>query len=193
MMRVHQLAIVTLRTSVAGRNGRYAMGQNPSHETANGVALDRQRWTHVALCVKDIDHSIAWYEKFTHLKLFKRMSDPNGFGAWMVDPEQTNPPFLLVLAQFLEGKDPFAPQQHSALGPFAHFGIEAPTAAQVDAIALTAREDGCLALGPVQMPQPVGYICFLKDPDGNTVEFSYNQGIYETVRSEWDAIMKKPA
>ena len=156
---------------------------------ATKVLLDRQRWTHMALCVKDIEASLAWYEKFTHLKTFKRNEDPNGYGAWMVDPRQPDPPFLLVMAQFFEGKDPFAPAEHAALGPFAHFGIECPSREEVDAIAARGEEAGCLALGPVQMPDPIGYVCFLKDPDGNTVEFSYNQGVYEAVRSEWDAVL----
>jgi len=25
------------------------------------------------------------------------------------------------------------------------------------------------------MPKQIGYVCFVKDPDGNTVEFSYDQ------------------
>jgi len=35
------------------------------------------------------------------------------------------------------------------------------------------------------MPPPIGYICMTKDPDGNTIEFSYDQGIYATVQDVW--------
>ena len=28
------------------------------------------------------------------------------------------------------------------------------------------------------LPAPIGYICLVNDPDGNTVEFSHDQGIY---------------
>ncbi len=153
------------------------------------VALDRQRWTHMALCVKSIDASIEWYENYTHLRVFKRMEDDSGYGAWMVDPEQPDPPFLLVMAEFFDGKDPFAPSEHAALGPFGHFGIEATSKEAVDSLAERGKADGCLKLGPVQMPDPIGYICFLQDPDGNTVEFSYNQGVYEVVRNEWKELM----
>lgn len=146
----------------------------------------RQRWTHIAIHVKDIDATIAWYEKFTHLKLLSRTEDAQGFGAWLADREQiVDSPFVLVLAQFLEGKDPFAPVPHGVLGPFNHIGIEAASREDVDDIAARAKEDGCLAFGPMQMPDPVGYICFVKDPDGNTVEFSYDQGVYETIKREW--------
>ncbi|MEM1019679.1 MAG: VOC family protein [Pseudomonadota bacterium] len=149
------------------------------------IQLDRQRWTHMALHVKDLDASIEWYETYTHLRLFERNEDVNGWGAWMIDPEQPDPPFLLVMAQFREGKDPFAPSEHGIMGPFAHFGIEMTSQEEVDAIAEKAKQGGHLALGPMMMPAPVGYICFLKDPDGNRVEFSYNQGVYETVREKW--------
>jgi lactoylglutathione lyase len=37
----------------------------------------------------------------------------------------------------------------------------------------------------MQMPKQIGYICFLKDPDGNTIEFSYDQGVYEKAREVW--------
>lgn len=157
-------------------------------DKATKVALDRQRWTHMALCVKDIEKSIAWYEKFTHLRLFKKQEDDSGYGAWMVDPEQPDPPFLLVMAEFFEGKDPFAPAEHGSIGPFAHFGIELTSKEAVDELAEIAKTNECLALGPAQMPDPIGYICFLKDPDGNTVEFSFNQGVYEAVRTEWDTL-----
>lgn len=158
------------------------MAANPNYR----IHPTRQRWTHIALLVKDIDATIAWYEKFTHLSLLSRTEDGQGYGAWMADREQNlESPFVLVLAQFFEGKDPFAPAKHGVLGPFAHIGIETISAEEVDRIAALGKEAGCLAFGPMQMPAPVGYICFLKDPDGNTVEFSYDQGVYETIRKEW--------
>lgn len=158
----------------------------PTHD----VNLDRQRWTHMAMCVKDIDASIEWYETFTHLRLFAKNEDENGYGAWLIDPKQPSPPFLLVLAEFFEGKDPFAPTKHEALGPFGHFGIEVTTKEEIESIAAKAKDAGCLSLGPVQMPDPIGYICFLKDPDGNTLEFSYGQKVYETTREQWDQFIK---
>jgi catechol 2,3-dioxygenase-like lactoylglutathione lyase family enzyme len=94
-------------------------------------------------------------------------------------------PFVLVAGQFYEGHDPFSPAQHPPLGPFAHIGIELPSKAAVDEIAERARAEGCLAFGPTEMPKHIGYICFIKDPDGNTVEYSYDQGVYEKAREVW--------
>ena len=37
----------------------------------------------------------------------------------------------------------------------------------------------------MQMPKRIGYICFVRDPEGNMVEFSYDQGVYEKAREVW--------
>lgn len=149
------------------------------------LKLDRQRWTHMALHVADIDASIAWYERFTHLELLDKREDKDSYGAWLADRQEKGGPFILVLAQFFEGKDPFAPLKHPPIGPFAHIGIETTSKEAVEEAAALGKEHDCLALGPVQMPPPIGYVCFLKDPDGNTVEFSYGQDVYDTFKEKW--------
>ena len=68
------------------------------------------------------------------------------------------------------------------LAPFAHIGIEVPTRAEVDELAARGEAEGCLAWPATDMPPPIGYICALTDPDGNVVEFSHNQGVYDTVQ-----------
>lgn len=151
----------------------------------HAVGPKRATWTHIALAVKDVEKSIAWYEKFTHLKLLARAEDQDGKSAWLGDPTQADSPFVLVLGQFYEGHDPFAPAPHHPMGPFAHIGIEATSRSDVDEIAAKAKSEGCLAFGPVQMPKQIGYVCFIKDPDGNIVEFSHDQGVYEKAREVW--------
>ena len=71
------------------------------------------------------------------------------------------------------------------LAPFAHLGIELPTKDAVDDVARRADTAGCLAWAPQQLPPPVGYICALTDPDGNMVEFSYDQGVYAKAQEVW--------
>ena len=143
------------------------------------------RWTHVALRVKDIDATIAWYTKMTPLELIAKREDEDGFGAWLGMPGETNNPFLLVVAQFFDGHDPFAAAPHATLAPFAHLGIELPNQADVDAMAERGEADGSLAMPATMMPPPIGYICMLTDPDGNTVEFSWDQGVYATLAERW--------
>ncbi|MGB3733345.1 MAG: VOC family protein [Ilumatobacter sp.] len=159
-------------------------------DTADGTATNElrpttSRWTHIALRVSDIDATIEWYQRYTDLKLLDKREDEDGFGAWLGHPDQGEFPFVLVLAQFFEGRDPFAPAPLAKMAPFNHFGIELPTKADVDAIAERAEADGCLGMPARMMPDPIGYICMLEDPDGNLVEFSYDQGVYEKVREVW--------
>jgi len=143
------------------------------------------RWTHVALRVKDMDATIAWYTDFTPLELIDRREDEMGHGAWLGMPGETNNPFILVLAQFFEDKDPFANAPIATLAPFAHLGMELTHAEDVDAIAARAEAAGCLAMPATKMPPPIGYITMLRDPDGNMVEFSWDQGVYATLQERW--------
>jgi catechol 2,3-dioxygenase-like lactoylglutathione lyase family enzyme len=142
------------------------------------------RWTHIALRVADIDESIAWYTDYTPLRLLEKRSDDDGFGAWLGHPDSAENPFILVMAQFFPDKDPF-PLPLAKLAPFNHIGIEMPARDDVDEIAARADADGCLAMPATVMPDPIGYICMLHDPDGNLIEFSYDQGVYEKAREVW--------
>jgi catechol 2,3-dioxygenase-like lactoylglutathione lyase family enzyme len=135
--------------------------------------LSAPRWTHVALPAGDLDASLAWYERFTPLRTIDRRSDDLGQSAWLAQPEPTSQPFVLVLVAFDDARGVPQPQ----LAPFAHLGIELPTKEDVDAVAEQARAEGCLAWEPVQLPAPVGYVCAATDPDGNVVEFSFDQGV----------------
>ena len=135
------------------------------------------RWTHIALRVRDIDASIRFYTEHTPLELLDRREDDNGFGAWLGHRDSPDAPFILVLAQFLEGRDPY-PQPPAALGPFAHLGIELESREAVDRAAATAEAGGFLQAAPVDLPAPIGYVCMVRDPDGNTIEFSHDQGVF---------------
>lgn len=143
--------------------------------------LDAPRWTHVALPSADLDASVAWYIGFTPLVVVERRRDRDGETAWLAHEGQVDHPFVLVLVALDADRGRRQPQ----LGPFAHLGIEVPTRAEVDALAARARDDGCLAWEPRQLPPPVGYVCALHDPDGNVVEISFDQGVHDTVRRRW--------
>jgi lactoylglutathione lyase len=143
------------------------------------------RWTHIALRVGDIEESISWFSTHTPLRLLDKRSDEFGFGAWLGHPEASETPFVLVLAQFFPATDPYADAPREVLAPFAHLGIEMPTRQAVDEAAQRAQAAGCLAMPPRQMPDPIGYICMAADPDGNMIEFSFDQGVYETARTKW--------
>jgi lactoylglutathione lyase len=152
---------------------------------AHDIRPQQPRWTHVALRVADIDASIRWYTEFTPLELLDRRSDELGHGAWLGQPDSADRPFILVLAEFFPATDPYADAPKEVLAPFAHLGIELPSRADVDAAAARGEAAGCLAMPPRDMPPPIGYLCMLRDPDGNLIEFSFDQGVYAKAREVW--------
>jgi catechol 2,3-dioxygenase-like lactoylglutathione lyase family enzyme len=139
--------------------------------------LQAPRWTHVALPVADLAASIEWYQRFTPLRSIDQRADEAGEAAWLTHPEPTDRPFVLVLVMFNDRKGKPQPQ----LAPFAHLGIELTSKADVEQVAQRGREEGCLAWEPQQLPPPVGFICAVNDPDGNVVEFSFDQGVASKV------------
>jgi catechol 2,3-dioxygenase-like lactoylglutathione lyase family enzyme len=143
--------------------------------------LTSPRWTHIALPAGDLDASVAWYEEFTPLVLLDRREDADGQAAWLSHAKQTENPFVLVLVMFWREQG----TPHPTMAPFAHIGIEMPERADVDRVADRARAAGCLTWEPTDMPAPIGYICALTDPDGNVIEISHNQGVYDKIQEVW--------
>src|ERR1700738_566160 len=151
--------------------------------------LSSPRWTHVAIPVNDIDRSVEFYTKLTPLVVVARHSDENGSGAWLSNDKQVETPFVLVRSQLIpkvaKQFDIEPGEPHRTLGPFAHIGIEMPSKADVDEMAERARAMGCLEWEPRQMPEHIGYICAARDPDGNVIEFSWNQKVYAKIQELW--------
>jgi lactoylglutathione lyase len=151
--------------------------------------LTAPRWTHVAIPVNDLERSIAFYTSLTPLVVVAHNEDENGKGAWLSNDKQVETPFVLVLSQLIERvarQFEIVPgEPHRTLGPFSHIGVELPSKADVDEIAERARAMGCLEWEPRQMPEHIGYICAARDPDGNVIEFSWNQKVYAKVQELW--------
>jgi lactoylglutathione lyase len=139
------------------------------------------RWTHIALPSGDLDRSIAWYTEFTPLVVLDRREDADGQSAWLSHDGQVDNPFILVLVMFWRDKGKPSP----IMAPFAHIGIEVPEREDVVAIADRARAAGCLTWEPTDMPDPIGFICAITDPDGNVIEISHNQGVFAKVQEVW--------
>ncbi|MBW8761094.1 MAG: VOC family protein [Microbacterium sp.] len=143
--------------------------------------LTEARWTHIALPTGDLDKAIGFYTSLTPLVAVERFKDADGESVWLSNAHQVETPFVLVLVSFSKDKG----EKLGLLAPFAHIGIEVPKREDVDAIAAKARELDCLHWEPRQMPNPVGYICALKDPDGNVIEISHDQRVFDSVRALW--------
>lgn len=139
--------------------------------------------THIALPVRDLAATLAFYEKFTTLvQIHERHDAETGLRtAWLANERDTAEAdvarFVIVL---IEGKLPTAitgdiEEEYGFLTSISHLGFSCSTRDEIDHIADMAREDGNLLLGPMYRNEVVGYICIVTDPDGNNLEFSVEQ------------------
>jgi lactoylglutathione lyase len=138
--------------------------------------------THIALPVRDLEATLAFYAKYTKLVNIHEREDPQtGLRtAWLAnarDITDAGARFVIVL---IHGKLPTnitgdIKEQYGFLKSISHLGISVESRAEVDRLAELAREDGCLLLGPMYRNEVVGYICVVTDPDGNNIEFSVEQ------------------
>ena len=125
--------------------------------------------THVALGVRSIERTIAFYQKHVRLHIVHDRNDNGMRVVWLAEREE-DPHFVLVLFE-VSGEPPPGPTT------LQHLGFALSSRAEVDAAADAARADGILTLDPVYAGPVVGYFCMVRDPDGNQVEFSFGQPI----------------
>ncbi|WP_410652753.1 VOC family protein [Amycolatopsis sp. cmx-4-54] len=155
------------------------------------TVLNEPRWTHVALPVSELDRSVEFYERLTSLVVVRRVDGENMRVAWLSNKGQVETPFVLVLGQFLGDAGlrfgvPSGGAKMPILAPWAHLGIEVPDRSDVDRIAARAHEIGSPPRWePMDMGEDIGYTTAVTDPDGNTVEFAHNQGIFSHIQELW--------
>ncbi len=121
--------------------------------------------THIALTVADLDASIAFYARYAAMTVVHERKDATRV-AWISDLTR---PFVLVLIE--------VPRVEFRLAGFNHIGVGCASRADVDRLATQARDEGCLARGPIDSGYPVGYWAFLRDPDGHQLEISFGQEV----------------
>jgi len=124
--------------------------------------------THVALPVRDIDTSVAFYARYADMKVVHRRQD-EAAGEDVVWISDGTRPFVIVLVRVPEVPHP--------LLPLAHLGVGCASRERVDHLAEEARAEGRAVYGPNQSPPPVGYWVLISDPDNHTLELSYGQEV----------------
>jgi len=140
----------------------------------------KAQWTHLALHVHSLEASIAFYSRYTSLRVVDRHSDRSSTGmevVWLSDrPDDNELSFVMVLQEGNPSQVPGAkPQQ--PLAPISHLGFGLESRKAVDALADAARKEGLLKFGPKFLNPFAGYLCIISDPDGHTVEFSHGQSL----------------
>ena len=145
--------------------------------------------THIALPVRDLDKTLAFYRRYTTLEVIHERADADtGMrSVWLANAgDKTSggeelgiqaATFVIVL---IHGSLPKQitgdiKESYGFLTSISHLGLSCDSREDVDRIAAMATEDGCLLLGPMYRNVVVGYICIVQDPDGNNLEFSVEQ------------------
>lgn len=138
--------------------------------------------THIALPVRDLDATLAFFAKYTQLVNIHERSDPDtGLrSVWLANAGDITAAAARFVVVLICGKLPTKitgdiKEEYGFLRSISHLGISVDSRATVDEIAAMAKADGCLLLGPMYRNEVVGYICVITDPDGNNVEFSVEQ------------------
>lgn len=128
--------------------------------------------THIALAVKDVDESIAFYEKYARMKVVHRRSDRSTKAdvAWISDLTR---PFVIVLLK--------VDRVDGSLSPESHLGVACESREEIDRLCKEAQAEGILIKGPKDYGSPVGYWAYLRDPNGHTLEISYGQEVALTL------------
>jgi len=124
--------------------------------------------THVALTSSNLDASVAFWARYARMEVVHRRPGV----VWLSDKTR---PFVIVLAE--------VPTVEHPLRPFSHLGVGCASREEVDRLAAQAKDEGCLAGGPVDYGPPVGYWAFIRDPDGHTLEISFGQEVGLTVEA----------
>ena len=122
--------------------------------------------THVALPVRSLDASVAFYAKYANMHAVHRRRGV----VWISD--QTRP-FALVLIETSSDINP--------LLPIAHLGVGVASPGEVDRLCGMARASQCLIREAEDSGPPVGYWALIRDPDGHTLEVAYGQELGRAV------------
>jgi|SRR5581483_5972206 len=121
---------------------------------------------HVALIVHDIEASAAFYMKYAGMKIIHEREEHGVRVKWVQLPDQTD--FMIVM---IENKDFSSEGKHS----MDHFGFHVNNREQIDSIASQAKADNCLKIDAYDGGPILGYLCEVRDPDDNVLEFAYDQ------------------
>ncbi len=135
----------------------------------------KPKLTHIGLRVSNIEASAAFYKRFANLDIISERQENEMRVAWLGNPA-VNDSFIIVLLEMKHGQ-PETPSFH-------HFGFQLDAKDQVDKIAQSAQQDDILIEEPADHGPVAGYLCVIRDPDGNGVEFSYGQEVFEVLNSK---------
>jgi catechol 2,3-dioxygenase-like lactoylglutathione lyase family enzyme len=132
------------------------------------------RLTHIAFHVGAMDACIEFYQRYCNLEITNDQVRGGRRVVLMAEPGR-GASFVLQLLAGGTDKDS-TPEEDQ------HLGFAVDSREKVDRLAAMAADEGILLFETFEAPFPVGYICGVKDPNGNTVEISYGHLLESEVR-----------
>lgn len=123
------------------------------------------RLTHMALHVGAMDACIEFYQRYCDLEISDDQERGGRRVVLLAEPGR-DASFVLQLMGGGADKAP-TPEEDR------HLGFAVDSREEVDRRAAMAAEEGILLWETFEGPFPMGYICAVKDPNGNTVEISH--------------------
>ena len=128
----------------------------------------KPRLTHICLHVEDIQSCVRFYQRYCQLEVVSDRSDAGKGSIYMAESNHQNE----LVIQFMSGGRSLALVKEDEQ----HFGFAVDSRDTVDAIANRAREDQILVWEADEYV-PGAYLCTVRDPDGNHVEFSFEHSV----------------
>ncbi len=122
------------------------------------------RITHLALPVRDLEQSTAFYQRWASLEPTGEIREQ--LGRRMAALTDSGQSFSLVLIE--------APEV-VPLASVAHVGVNVNSNEEVTRVAEDAMREGCLGMGASLGPDPLGFSAFLRDPDGHQLEIYHGE------------------
>lgn len=128
--------------------------------------------THVALTVREVDASVAFYARYAAMRIVHSRADPSSGRrvVWITDGTR---PFVIVLIE--------VERVAVRLSGIAHLGVGCDSREEVDRLCALARAEGRKVEGPTDAGPPVGYYAVIEDPDGHNLEVAHGQEVGLTV------------
>lgn len=122
--------------------------------------------SHTALIVRNVDVMADFYQEFAEMHIIHRRNDEGVKVIWLRLPDPKSLTIVMIEDPNLE------------VGSYQrmnHFGFDAKSKEAVDRISDKAVKAGIAVYPAFDGGTVLGYMCMIKDPDGNQLEFAYGQ------------------
>ena len=126
------------------------------------------RITHICLHVENLEDCVRFYRRYCQMEVIEDHSEGGEGSVYMSEAGRQNE----LVFQFKSGGENLALAETAEQ----HFGFAVESREAVDDIAKLAREDEIIFFEPDEY-LPGAYLCGVKDPNGNCVEFGYGHKV----------------